>query len=119
MTSLTCDVLQVARLLSDQRVKHVMNAVSALGWGLHAAKDEFCEDKFPCSFLRNAKYATKVGNSVCERESETTPLSSTYFILKKTRMVKPRLVESFSDVFAPLFAGVGQHQVAGGHSSLP
>ncbi|PVD25332.1 hypothetical protein C0Q70_15832 [Pomacea canaliculata] len=55
---------EVARLLSDQRVKHVMNAVSALGWGLHAAKDEFCEDKFPCSFLRNAKYATKVLDSI-------------------------------------------------------
>ena len=47
-------------MMSDQRVKHVMNAAKAMAEGLAAARSHICEDTFPCAFLRSEKYAKEV-----------------------------------------------------------
>ena len=49
-------------MLSDQRVKHVMNAAQAMAEGLAAARTQICEDAFPCPFLRSSKYAKEVSH---------------------------------------------------------
>ncbi|KAK7102049.1 uncharacterized protein [Littorina saxatilis] len=66
-------VSQVDTMLSDQRVKHVMNAVKAMAEGLAAAKVQICEDSFPCPFLRSDKYANDVFDSI---KSQTVSLGS-------------------------------------------
>ena len=53
---------QVDAMLSDQRVKHVMNAAQAMAEGLAAARTQICEDAFPCPFLRSSKYAKEVSH---------------------------------------------------------
>ncbi|XP_076447686.1 uncharacterized protein LOC143284661 [Babylonia areolata] len=64
---------QVLTMLSDQRVKHVMNAVGAMASGLAQAGSQFCEDTFPCPFLRSDKYAKEVLDTI---KSQTVSVGS-------------------------------------------
>ncbi|KAL8604320.1 hypothetical protein ACOMHN_028083 [Nucella lapillus] len=64
---------QVDSMLSDQRVKHVMNAVQAMASGLAQAGSQICEDAFPCPFLRSHKYATEVYDAI---KSQTVTFGS-------------------------------------------
>nr|KAG5699497.1 hypothetical protein BaRGS_020056 [Batillaria attramentaria] len=65
---------QVTKMVSDQRVQHVMNAVQALGQGLaavsHSNTDTVCESSFPCDNLHDEAFAPQVLKVI---KSQTLP----------------------------------------------
>ncbi|XP_059143222.1 uncharacterized protein LOC131930655 [Physella acuta] len=53
--------------LNEQRLKQVMNAVYALGYGLSKTTKDICLDSFPCKYLKQDQYMDKVMTYIQEQ----------------------------------------------------